>query len=186
MLGLFDAMACCQYSILVRRTPERIFHRITKTTTSRCHFFVGKAKDLAKRARETPNRSAKEATLQAQTVGSTEHVSGWHQCAKVLASFPFSPIPPKLTHKHTVALLGTHGTSAAASGRADSRQLRFVFASWKSWHCHFINYLWLLLGKRHAMNYSNAAAANLTFIQEILCKHMIVSNSYATHRLMHD
>ncbi|KAJ4947088.1 hypothetical protein JOQ06_009130 [Pogonophryne albipinna] len=53
-----------------------------------------------------------------------------------------------LTHKHTVALLGTHGTSAAASGRADSWQLRFVFASWESWHCHFINYLWLLLGKK--------------------------------------
>lgn len=31
--------------------------------------------------------------------------------------------------------------------------------------------------KRHAMNYSKAAAANLTFIQEILCEHMTVSHS---------
>ncbi|KAK1891248.1 Cytochrome P450 monooxygenase radP [Dissostichus eleginoides] len=63
-----------------------------------------------------------------------------------------------LTHKHTVALLGTHGTSAAASGRADSWQLRFVFASWESWHCHFINYLWLLLALDWALDLVNRLA----------------------------
>ncbi|KAG1941405.1 hypothetical protein F2P79_016201 [Pimephales promelas] len=35
----------------------------------------------------------------------------------------------------------------------DNPQLRFVYASWDAWHCHFINYLWLLLGVKRAMNY---------------------------------
>ncbi|KAL7833411.1 hypothetical protein AOLI_G00283710 [Acnodon oligacanthus] len=66
----------------------------------------------------------------------------------VLASFSTPPTGPPL-----FALLGTHGTAAAASGRADYRQLRIVFTSWDAWHSHFINYLWLLLGAEGAMNY---------------------------------
>lgn len=61
--------------------------------------------------------------------------------------FRYLPSHPS-SHKHTVALPGTHGRSAAASGCTDSWQLCFIFASWESWHCHFINYLCLLLGKK--------------------------------------
>ncbi|CAB1425916.1 unnamed protein product [Pleuronectes platessa] len=68
-----------------------------------------------------------------------------------------------LAHKHTVALLGTHGTSAAASGCTDSWQLRFVFASWESWHCHFINYLWLLLGKKASNELFRGCSCKLDF-----------------------
>ncbi|KAL1270751.1 hypothetical protein QQF64_029767 [Cirrhinus molitorella] len=60
-----------------------------------------------------------------------------------LASASLSPLAP----------LRTHGTLTAASGCVDSQQLRFVYASWDAWHCHFINYLWLLLGAERAMNY---------------------------------
>lgn len=72
-----------------------------------------------------------------------KHVSGWHQMR----------MPWQAPHSPPLAPLRTHGTLTAASGCVDSQQLRFVYASWDAWHCHFINYLWLLLGAERAMNY---------------------------------
>lgn len=86
-----------------------------------------------------------------------KHVSGWHQ---MRISWQAPQSPPH-------APLGTHGMSTAASGCVDSQQLRFVFASWHAWHCHFINYLWLLPGDE----LFGAAAANLTSFQETQRKH---------------
>lgn len=62
-------------------------------------------------------------------------------------------MPWQAPHSPPLAPLRTHGTLTAASGCVDSQQLRFVYASWDAWHCHFINYLWLLLGAERAMNY---------------------------------
>lgn len=72
-----------------------------------------------------------------------KHVSGWHQMR----------MPWQAPRSPPLAPLRTHGTLTAASGCVDSQQLRFVYASWDAWHCHFINYLWLLLGVERAMNY---------------------------------
>lgn len=85
--------------------------------------------------------------------------------AKMSWQAPLS-LPSHLSsHKPTVALLWTHGTSAAASGRPDSWQLRFGFTSWEPWHCHFINYLWLLQGNiwlPHRMKATRIINAMLT------------------------
>lgn len=141
-------MACCQHTIQ-QRPPERISPLMGWTAASRCQLQSWQRTACEEKGKRGPPTDLWERMRwHHEPWGVPKHVSGWHQCENVLASAAFSPLPPQLTHKHTVALLWTHGTSTAASGRADSWQLRFVFASWESWHCHFINYLWLLQSKR--------------------------------------
>lgn len=138
-------MACCQHPVR-KRPPERMGW--VAAIRRQLHTWQRTAWE-EKGSERTPHRSVREDEMVTQTMGSTQACVRLASVWECLGKHSF--LPPfhySSRTKHTVALLGTHGTSAAASGRADSWQLRFVFASWESWHCHFINYLWLLQGKK--------------------------------------
>lgn len=140
-------MACSQHPVRKKTTWKDGLGGCNQAPTP----YLARDSRRGKREREDPpqicergwdgNANHGEYTSMCQ-VGISVRMS-WQACL-------FLPSHSSSRTKHTVALLGTHGTSAAASGRADSWQLRFVFASWESWHCHFINYLWLLQGKKES------------------------------------
>lgn len=131
-----------------------------------------------KGSKRTPHRSVREDEMVTQTMGSTQAcvrlASVWECLGKHAFFSPPTPahaqntLLPCLEHmvhqqRHLAALtpgscasslpVGSLGTATSSTTCGSSRV------------------------RRRAMNYFEAAAANLTFIQEIHCKHMLAAKS---------
>lgn len=133
----------------------------------------------------TPHRSVGEAEMVTQTIGSTQAcvrlASVWESLGKRSVLSPPTPahtntLLPCLEHmvhqqRHLAALTPGSCASSSPVGRLGTATSSTTCGSSRV--------------KRQAMNYSGAAAANLTFSQEIDCKHMTAHAKHTSTRHPH-
>lgn len=170
-------MACCQHTIQ-QRSPETMSPLMGRMATSRRQLLSAKDCFWEKGKEGTPHRSVREAEMVTQTVGSTQAcvrlASMWESLGK--CSVP-SPPTPAHTQTHCCPAWSTWYISSGIWPRwllaaltpgscASSLPVGRLGTATSSTTCGSSRV------KRQTMNYCEAAAANLTFIQEIHCKHM--------------
>lgn len=167
-------MACCQHPAQKKTTWKDGLGGCNQAPTP----HLARDGMRGKRKQEDPHRSVREDEMVTQTMGSTQAcvrlASVWECLGKHAFFSPPTPahaqntLLPCLEHmvhqqRHLAALtpgscasslpVGSLGTATSSTTCGSSRV------------------------RRRAMNYFEAAAANLTFIQEIHCKHMLAAKS---------
>lgn len=167
-------MACCQHPVR-KRPPERMGW--VAAIRRQLHTWQRTAWK-EKGSEKTPHRSVREDEMVTQTMGSTQACVRLASVWECLGKHFFSP-PSTTAHAQNTLLpclehmvhQQRHLAALTPGSCASSLPVGSLGTATSSTTCGSSRV------RRRAMNYFEAAAVKLTFIQEIHCKHMMPAKS---------